>query len=272
VVGFTSLAEHLDPEQVKRLIDGVFERLVDDVTAFGGRVDKLLGDGILALFGAPVAHEDDAERAVRSALRMQETIDRYVEEESPAHPLKLRIGINTGEVLVGTLAGTDYTAMGDVVNTASRLQAESPPGGVLVGEATYALTNDVIEYGPPTELQPRGREQSITTWLARGTLTAPGARVRRTDLRLVGRDPELTLARAALKLGIDEHRTLLLNVVGESGVGKSRLIDELLDTLDEIGAGSGAVLEGVCAPYGESNVWSPIASAISVLVFITNGP
>lgn len=263
VVGFTSLAEHLDPEQVKRLIDGVFERLVDDVTAFGGRVDKLLGDGILALFGAPVAHEDDAERAVRSALRMQETIDRYVEEESPAHSLKLRIGINTGEVLVGTLAGTDYTAMGDVVNTASRLQAESPPGGVLVGEATYALTNDVVEYGPPTELQPRGREQSITTWLARGTLTAPGARVRRTDLRLVGRDPELTLARAALKLGIDEHRTLLLNVVGESGVGKSRLIDELLDTLDEIGAGSAAVLEGVCAPYGESNVWSPIASAIA---------
>ncbi len=263
VVGFTALAEHLDPEQVKRLIDGVFERLVDDVTAFGGRVDKLLGDGILALFGAPVAHEDDAERAVRSGLRMQQSIERYVEEHSPAHSLRLRIGINTGEVLVGTLAGTDYTAMGDVVNTASRLQVESPPGEVLVGEATYALTSDVIEYGEPTELQPRGREQSLTTWLARGTLTAPGARVRRTDLRLVGRDPELALGRAALRMGIEERRTLLLNLVGESGVGKSRLIDEMLDTLDAIGAGNATVLEGVCAPYGESNVWSPIATAVA---------
>jgi len=263
VVGFTALAEQMDPEQVKRLIDGVFERLVDDVTSFGGRVDKLLGDGILALFGAPVAHEDDGERAVRAGLKMQQTIARYVAEEGSDHPLRMRIGINTGEVLVGTLAGTDYTAMGDVVNTASRLQTEAPPGGVLVGGATHALTADVIEYGPPTELLPRGREQSISTWLARGTLTAPGARVRRTDLRLVGRDPELGLSRAALKLGIDERRTLLLNVVGESGVGKSRLIDELLDTLDDIGAGSTAVLEGVCAPYGESNVWSPIATAVA---------
>ena len=263
VVGFTSLAEHLDPEQVKRLIDGIFERLVDDVTAFGGRVDKLLGDGILALFGAPVAHEDDPERAVRAALRMQASLARYVEDEAPAQPLRMRIGINTGEVLVGTLAGTDYTAMGDVVNTASRLQAEAPPGGVLVGEATYALTDDVIEYGPPTVLQPRGREQSITTWLAQGTLTAPGARSRRTDLRLVGRDGELSLARAALQLAVGEQRTLLLNVVGESGVGKSRLIDELLDTLDDLGVDDPAVFEGVCAPYGESNVWFPVATAIA---------
>lgn len=263
VVGFTSLAEQLDPEQVKRLIDGVFERLVDDVTSFGGRVDKLLGDGILALFGAPVAHEDDPERAVRAALRMQETIARYVAEESPEHPLQIRIGINTGEVLVGTLAGTDYTAMGDVVNTASRLQTEAPPGGVLVGESTYALTSTVIDYGPPTELQPRGREQSVTTWLARGALTAPGARLRRSDLRLVGRDPELTLARTALALSFRERRTLLLHVVGESGVGKSRLIDELLDTLDEVGAADTAVFEGVCAPYGESNVWFPVATAIA---------
>lgn len=263
VVGFTGLAEHRDPEQVKRLIDGVFERLVDDVTSFGGRVDKLLGDGILALFGAPVAHEDDPERAVRAALRMQETIGGFVADAGSDDALQMRIGINSGEVLVGTLAGTDYTAMGDVVNTASRLQAEAPPGGVLVGESTYSLTSGVIDYGPPTTLQPRGREQSMTTWLARGALTAPGARVRRSDLRLVGRDPELDLARAALAVSFREKRTLLLNVVGESGVGKSRLIDELLDTLDDLGVDDAAVFEGACAPYGESNVWFPIATAIA---------
>ena len=263
VVGFTALSERRDPEQVKRLIDGAFEGLVEVVTSFGGRVDKLLGDGILALFGAPVAHEDDAERAVRAALRMHQVLARYVDEADLDHLLQMRIGINTGEVLVGTLAGTDYTAMGDVVNTASRLQAEAPPGGVLVGEATHALTEGVIDYGPATGLQPRGREQSISTWLAVDTLTAPGARLRRSDLRLVGRDPELMLARAALALGVREHRSLLLNVVGESGVGKSRLIDELLDTLDDVDALSALVLEGACAPYGESNVWSPIAGAMA---------
>ena len=138
LVGYTSLAEHLDPERVKRLVEACFERLVADIELFGGRVDKLLGDAIVALFGAPVAHEDDAERAVRAALRMQDTLARYA-AEIQADELRMRIGINTGEVLVGILAGSDYTAMGDVVNTASRLQALAPPGGVLAGAATIAL-------------------------------------------------------------------------------------------------------------------------------------
>lgn len=263
VVGFTSIAEHLDPEQVKRLVDRAFERLVDDITAFGGRVDKLLGDGILALFGAPVAHEDDAERAVRAALRMQQTLTQYAAEASLDQPLRMRIGINTGEVLVGTLAGTDYTAMGDVVNTASRLQSEAPPGGVLVGESTFALTSDVIEYGEMTQLQPRGRERSIGTWLALDTLLPPGTRRRRSDLRLVGRDAELTLSGAALQLALGERRSLLLNVVGDSGVGKTRLVDELLGALSDAEDGKVMVLEGACAPYGETNVWAPIAGALA---------
>lgn len=271
VVGFTTLAEHLDPEQLKRLVDNAFERLVDDVVAFGGRVDKLLGDGILALFGAPVAHEDDAERAVRAALRMQRSLGEFVARSNLDLPLRMRIGINTGEVLVGTLAGTDYTAMGDVVNTASRLQEEAPPGGVLVGEATYAQTRGAIEYGAPTELQPRGREHSIVTWVALDVLAPPGSRQRRTDLRLVGRESELTLARAAANLAMRERRSLLLNISGESGVGKTRLVDELLATPHNPDPGEAAqagglagatVLEGVCVPYGVTNVWSPVAGAL----------
>lgn len=271
VVGFTTLAEHLDPEQLKRLVDNAFERLVDDVVAFGGRVDKLLGDGILALFGAPVAHEDDAERAVRAALRMQRSLGEFVARSNLDPPLRMRIGINTGEVLVGTLAGTDYTAMGDVVNTASRLQEEAPPGGVLVGEATYAQTRGAIEYGAPTELQPRGREHSIVTWVALDALAPPGSRQRRTDLRLVGRESELTLARAAANLALRERRSLLLNISGESGVGKTRLVDELLATPHNPDPGEAAqagglaaatVLEGVCVPYGVTNVWSPVAGAL----------
>src|SRR4051795_10395410 len=104
LVGYTALAEHLDPEKVKRLVESCFERLVSDIELFGGRVDKLLGDAIVALFGAPVAHEDDAERAVRAALRMQDTLAHHV-GELQAPQLEMRIGINTGEVLVGILAG-----------------------------------------------------------------------------------------------------------------------------------------------------------------------
>jgi class 3 adenylate cyclase/tetratricopeptide (TPR) repeat protein len=259
LVGFTGFAEALDPEQVKNVVDAAFERLVDDVTAFGGRVDKLLGDGILALFGAPVAHEDDAERAVRAALRMQRTLSRFVAESEPAVPLRMRIGINTGEVLVGSLAGADYTAMGDVVNTASRIQSAAPPGEVLVGETTHALTAGAIQYDEATLLQARGREQPVLTWIARDALAPPGSRRRRNDLRLIGRDRELALASSALQLAFSAGRGLLLNVTGESGVGKTRLIDELVAQLDP----GVAVLEGACAPYGESNVWFPIANAFS---------
>lgn len=259
LVGFTGLAEQMDPEQVKRLVDGAFEQLVEDVAAFGGRVDKVLGDGILALFGAPIAHEDDAERAVRAGLRMQQSLAAYVERANPDVPLQMRIGINTGEVLVGTLAGSDYTAMGDVVNIASRIQSDAPPGGVLVGESTHSLTFEVISYGDPVTLVPRGREQKVTTWLASDTLAPPGSRNRRMDLQLVGRVAELSLIEAALVMALGESRSLLLNVTGESGVGKTKLIDEFLGAMtDDV-----MVLSGVCAPYGESNVWSPIAQAVA---------
>ena len=132
LVGFTSLSETADPEHIKNLVDRCFERLAPEVTTFGGQVDKVIGDAIVALFGAPVAHEDDAERAVRAALRMQERLAEMREEVGM--DVHLRIGVNTGEVLVGALrAGGDYTAMGDVVNTASRLQKIAGPDEVVVG-------------------------------------------------------------------------------------------------------------------------------------------
>ena len=131
LVGFTGLSESRDPEQVKYLVDRCFQRLVGDITAFGGTVDKIVGDGIVALFGAPQAHEDDPERAVRAALRMQRTICGLRDELRA--DIQMRIGINTGEVLVGALrAGGDYTAMGDSVNVASRLEGVAAPGEVLV--------------------------------------------------------------------------------------------------------------------------------------------
>lgn len=264
LVGFTGLAEKMDPEQVKRLIDTCFERLVDVVTEFGGRVDKILGDGMLVLFGAPVAHEDDPERAVRAALRMQETVAHFVETShlEGSDDIRMRVGINTGEVLVGTLAGTDYTAMGDVVNTASRLQASAPPGGVLVGEATHGLTSHTFLYEEIGDLQPRGREQSLTSWLALEPTAPPGAaRKRRRDVPMVGRFAETAIAEATFDLVTRSRRGAVLHINGDNGVGKSRLVDEIISHIRE--QGELFLLEGACVPYGESNVWWPIASALS---------
>jgi class 3 adenylate cyclase/tetratricopeptide (TPR) repeat protein len=277
IVGFTGLAEHMDPEQVKRLVDSWFELLVADITAFGGRVDKLLGDGILALFGAPVAHEDDAERAVRTALRMHETLAGAI-ASSPLGAdgtgadgrttIQLRVGVNTGEALVGTLAGTDYTAMGDAVNTASRLQATAPPGGVHVGPMTYELTKHAIDYDDAGELDVRGREAAVPTWRARAATAPPGARRTHGRVELVGRSAELALAKSTIDIALLDGNGVLLDVSGESGVGKSRLVDELITHLRDNDV---AVLQGACVPYGESNIWWPIASALSQYLGIEPG-
>ena len=131
---------------MKRLVDNVFEQLVRDVESHGGVVDKMLGDAIVALFGAPVAHEDDADRAVRAAMGDAGRPCGSSARATRPTPVAMRIGINTGEVLVGTLAGTDYTAMGDVVNTASRLQEVARPGAVLVGQATQELCSSALRF------------------------------------------------------------------------------------------------------------------------------
>ena len=264
LVGFTSLAEHMDPEALKRLVDSCFEKMVAVVNEFGGRVDKILGDGILALFGAPVAHEDDPERAVRAALRMQDTLAEHVASNglTGSEAVRMRIGVNTGEVLVGTLAGTDYTAMGDVVNLASRLQSAAPPGGVLVGAATHALTSHTFEFTPQGEMVAKGREQAVEAWLAVAPTAPPGAaRRQRREVRFVGREAEVAITHGALDLVVNHGRGLLMHLTGDSGIGKSRLIDEMVAHL-RTRSPDVTVLEGACVPYGESNVWFPIATAL----------
>src|SRR4051794_21178368 len=255
IVGFTTLSETRDPEHVKYLIDRCFQRLVVDVTDFGGRVDKIVGDAIIALFGAPVAHEDDAERAVRAALAMQRSM---AETQEGVH---LRVGVNTGEVLVGAIrAGGDYTAMGDVVNVASRLQTLAAPGQVVVGSSTHAATADVLRYESLGRVQPRGREEPVDAWLALEALAPPGYRPLRARSPLVGRDPELRLLRGVLDTAASRRRAGLVLLLGEAGLGKSRLAEELADiAVSEHGA---EVLDTRCVPYGEANVWWPLAEAV----------
>ncbi|MEZ5138576.1 MAG: adenylate/guanylate cyclase domain-containing protein [Acidimicrobiales bacterium] len=259
LVGFTSLSERLDPERVKDLVDRCFDRLAADVTSFGGQVDKIVGDALVALFGATTAHEDDPERAVRAALRMQVTLAE--EAAQIGQDLQMRVGVNTGEVLVGAMrAAGSVTAMGDVVNTASRLQTVAQPGEVLVGPATHAATHHTIAYEHRGLLAARGRDEQVDTWAAVMPTLPPGYRARRVDVPLVGRAHELDLLTTAVDTSFRHDRALLALLVGDVGMGKSRLADEVAHAaeLDH----EAVVREGRCVPYGEANVWWPVADAL----------
>lgn len=258
LVGYTAFAEGRDPEQTKHLVDRCFERLAGDIVNHGGRVDKVLGDAIIAVFGAPVAHEDDAERAVRAALQLRRSTAAYAAETGL--PLELRIGVNTGEVLIGAMrAGGDTTAMGDAVNVASRLQTAAEPGQVLVGAATHAQTSAAVRYEPMGTLAVRNREQPVEAHAAIEAVAPPGHRARRSRTPFVGRQHELAMLRAAFHLGLVRCRPQLIVITGDAGVGKSRLAEEVATTAAPPGA---RVLDSRCTPYGETNVWWPLAEAL----------
>jgi class 3 adenylate cyclase/tetratricopeptide (TPR) repeat protein len=259
LVGFTALSEQRDPEQVKRLVDRCFERLVADIETFGGRVDKIVGDAILALFGAPIAHEDDAERAVRAALQLHRTVGAA--RSDLGFDVRLRVGVNSGEVLVGGLrAGGDYTAMGDVVNTAQRLQTAAEPGQVLVGQATYLATRRAVTYRSVGAIAAKGKDALVQAWVAEGADRPPGYRHDRRRSPLVGRDDEIGLLAHTLSVAIGRRRAALLLLVGEAGLGKSRLAEEAAERARA--CHDALVLQGRCVPYGEANVWWPIADAV----------
>jgi class 3 adenylate cyclase/tetratricopeptide (TPR) repeat protein len=260
IVGYSKLSEHLDPERLKRLIDAAFQRLIVDIESFGGTIDKVLGDAILALFGAPVAHEDDADRAIRAALQLHQTLARFVQEQLDADgPLHLRIGVNTGEVVVGTVAGTaEYTAMGDVVNVAARLQTMAPPGAVYIGDSTASLASDEIVRTFVDDIDVIGRERSERVWQVTGLERRVPSIGVRTDVPFVGRFNQRELLSSVMSM-VANGRSAVVAVTGEAGSGKTRLIGEMLQAFP---SRSVVVFAGICAPYGENNVWAPIASAL----------
>ena len=258
IVGFTTLSETADPEQVKNLVDRTFERLVADVRAFGGELDKIVGDALIASFGVPIAHEDDAERGVRAALQMQETLEELAADQSTK--IWLRIGINTGEVLVGAMrAGGDPTVMGDVVNTASRLQTSAQPGQIVVGPATYAATRRAVRYEPLGQLAVRGRDEPVAAWVALHATTTPGRRRRGTRGALVGRDAEMGVLRHAFSIARrrpGSARAPARRRRHRQEPARPRIRRERTGHERRAGAG------GQCAPYGNANAWAPVAEAI----------
>ena len=224
LVGFTARAEQLDPENVRAVLSPFYARLRAELERFGGTVEKFIGDAVMALFGAPAAHEDDPERAVRAALAIRD----WVREQEQ---IQVRVGVNTGEALVALGARPGHgegMAAGDVVNTAARLQAAAPVNGVLAGERTFRQTRGVIEYRPVPAVAAKGKRDPVSAWEAVAARARLGVDVpHRARTALVGRDRELGVLRDALARVRAERTPQLVTLLGVPGIGKSRLVYEL---------------------------------------------
>jgi class 3 adenylate cyclase/tetratricopeptide (TPR) repeat protein len=253
VVGSTARADGVDPEDVRAVLAPFHARVRAELERYGGTVEKFIGDAVVALFGAPVVHEDDAERAVRAALVVHDAIAE-LNEAQPGLELQVRVGIATGEALVALDADPrsgEGVAAGDVMNTGARLQAAAPPGGVLVGETTYRATRHVIDYEPMAPVAAKGKAEPLLAWRALEPRSRLGIDVRQHGAApLVGRRRELDVVLGALERARAERETQLVTLVGVPGIGKSRLVWETLQTI-EAEPELTFWRQGRCLPYGD---------------------
>jgi class 3 adenylate cyclase len=252
VTGSTSLGESVDPEALRELLARYFERMREIVERHGGTVEKFIGDAVMAVFGVPAAHEDDALRAVRAATEMQRAL--------PELGLEARIGLNTGIVVTGT---EERLATGDPVNVAARLEQAAEPGEVLLGEPTLELVRDAVEVEQVEPLELKGKAEPVPAHRLQHVRDAPE---RRHEARFVGRGRELEVIRNAWQRVVAGARCELVTIVGDAGVGKSRLIAEALAPLQA------RVARGRCLPYGEGITYWPVVEVLKQLDVLPPDP
>src|SRR6266702_3701887 len=253
LVGSTSRADGADPEDVLATLGPYHSLLRDELGRYGATVEKFIGDAVMAVFGAPVAHEDDAERAVRAGLRILEAMQE-LNAGQPGLDLEIRVGIATGEVMVSLTArpeiGQHFVA-GDVVNVAARLQHAAPPGAVVVGGLTQRLTRDAVGYESLSPVTVRGKSKPLELWRAVGVRARTGPGIPWPSATpFIGRQAELVALQSALRRATWEPGVQLVTITGEPGVGKSRLVGEfhawITEQPDLVGW-----RQGRCLPYGE---------------------
>jgi class 3 adenylate cyclase/tetratricopeptide (TPR) repeat protein len=271
ISGFTSLSERADPEIIRTLINQIFERMVPLIEHNGGTVEKFIGDEIMAIFGAPVAHENDAERAVRTAIEMMNTLSQFNAEKKLN--LGMHIGVNTGLVIagmLGTLQHQQYGVLGDTVNLAARLEDASERGQIFVGPNTHRLTSPLFEYTEVGPIQVKGKAKPVLVYQVVGTRTHPG-NVRGLETvglrsRLVGRETELAALTEKIK-GVVHGRGGIVGVIGDAGMGKSRLTVEARragETLPLVW------LEGRALSYGQTISYWPFREILRQACNITD--
>jgi class 3 adenylate cyclase/tetratricopeptide (TPR) repeat protein len=245
VVGSTALGESVDPEAFRGVLARYFERMKAIIERHGGTLEKFIGDAVMAVFGIPLAHEDDALRACRAAVEMREAL--------PDLDVEGRIGIATGEIVTGT---HERLATGDAVNLAARLQQTAERGEVLVGEGTLALVGTAVEVEPVEPLTLKGKAEPVS---ASRLLAVYEASKRRPRARFVGREPELAVIREAWRRAVVDRHCELVTIVGEAGVGKSRLVAEALVSLEA------RLVQGRCLPYGDGITYWPVVEVLKQL-------
>ncbi|HLM34606.1 MAG TPA: adenylate/guanylate cyclase domain-containing protein [Gaiellaceae bacterium] len=256
MTGSTALGERLDPESLRHVLGRYFDLARATVERHGGAVEKFIGDAVMAVFGVPRVHEDDALRAVRAAADLRHGLGALNEtlERDFATRLELRIGVNTGEVVTGT---AERLATGDAVNVAARLEQAAQPGEILLGADTLRLVRDAVSVEPVAPLELKGKSERIAAHRLLAVDAHAPAHVRRLDVPMVGRHRQLRLLADAFDQVVNERSCHLFTVLGPAGVGKSRLVGEFLQTLGDV-----TVLAGRCLSYGEGITYWPAVEIV----------
>jgi class 3 adenylate cyclase/tetratricopeptide (TPR) repeat protein len=265
VANYTSMSDKLDPEEVHQIMDGCFKIIIDEIHKYEGTINQFTGDGLMALFGAPVAHEDHAQRACHAALAIQSAVTAYEEriKRDYGQDFKMRIGLNSGPVIVGAIGDDlrmDYTAIGDTTNLAARMETMAEPGSTLVSVNTHKLVKYFFEFEKLGQIQFKGKDQPQEAHkLIRATdvETRMEASLARGLTELVGRRPEMEILHTAWER-VKNGDGRVVDVVGEAGVGKSRLIYEFQKTIAE----EASIFTGVCIHYGRSINFLPVIDVV----------
>ena len=257
VTGSTAMGERLDPESLRRVMSRYFAEMRTALERHGGTVEKFIGDAVMAVFGVPAIHEDDALRAVRAAAEMREVLGVLNKELERDHGVSLlvRIGVNTGEVVAGDRSDTLVT--GDAVNVAARLEQAAEPGTVLIGEETFRLVRDAVAVEPVPPLEVKGKAEPLVAFRVVEVTAGVAGVARRLDSPMVGREREFARLRQTFEAAIADRSCQLFTILGTPGVGKSRLVEEFLGSL-----GESTVLRGRCLPYGEGITFFPVGEVV----------
>ena len=260
VAGSTALGEQLDPESLRRVMWRYFDTMQGTLERHGGTVEKFIGDAIVAVFGVPAVHEDDALRAVRAAFEMSEALERVNEDLAREYGVRIvtRTGVNTGDVIVGDTVTDQKLATGDAVNIAARLEQAAPPGEVLLGEATYRLVVDAVVVEPAPPVEAKGKSRPLAAWRLLGLRPDTPAFARPIATPFVGRDREVDELRRAFDTAVRESSCRLATIVGPPGIGKSRLARELVHSLEK----EARVVVGRCVAYGEGITYLPLGEVV----------
>src|SRR5215472_2206636 len=258
VTGSTSLGESLDPEDLRALMGRYYEHAREVIGSFGGTLEKFIGDAVMAVFGLPVAHDDDAERALAAALALREAI---AEDPLLGESFQLRMGVNTGEVMATTdTSRSDFLVTGDPVNAAARLQQNANPGEIIVSERTAQAARMAFVFDEPREIQVKGKQLPLRVFPL----------VERRATRLVERPPLIGRKQDLLQLEILRERTLeeerpqFISIIAPAGIGKTRLLEEFLAGLDP--AEGFQVAAARCQPYGETMAYLPLQGLLQEML------